>query len=102
MRFLHCSDVHITTRYQGVPLKTLGWRRAIALFELTLGGRAEQYRHADQTLARIASDVEHRGADHLILSGDVTAYAMEAEFEGARAALGALAGDKQRCTVIPG
>jgi 3',5'-cyclic AMP phosphodiesterase CpdA len=102
MKFLHCSDVHVTTRYRGVPLRQLGWRRAIALLELTAGGRAHAFRHAEQTLAAIAADVDRLGADHLILSGDVTAYAMEAEFQHAREALGSIAADKRRCTVIPG
>src|SRR5579871_2300514 len=102
MRFLHCSDVHITTRYRGVPLAELGWRRAIALFELSVGGRARHYQRAEATLAGIAGDLAGRRADHLILSGDVTAYAMEAEFAGARDALGPLATDPRRCTVIPG
>jgi 3',5'-cyclic AMP phosphodiesterase CpdA len=102
MKLVHCSDVHITTRYRGVPLRTLGWRRAIALLELSVGGRARAYRRAAQTLSAIASDAVRLGAAHLVLSGDVTAYAMDAEFEGARDALGPLATDKTRCTVIPG
>ncbi|HEX4620465.1 MAG TPA: metallophosphoesterase, partial [Myxococcaceae bacterium] len=73
-----------------------------ALLELSAGGLANAYRHAEQTLSAIAADVQRMGADHLILSGDVTAYAMEAEFAHARAALGALADDKRRCTVVPG
>jgi 3',5'-cyclic AMP phosphodiesterase CpdA len=102
MRFLHCSDVHVTTQYRGVPMRQLGWRRAIALLELTAGGRAHAFRNAQRTLQAIAADMPRRGADHFILSGDVTAYAMEAEFRGAREALGALGADKTRCTVVPG
>jgi 3',5'-cyclic AMP phosphodiesterase CpdA len=72
MRFVHCSDVHITADYFAQPLFRLGWRRWVAL------------------------------ADHFILSGDLTAYALESEFQGARAALGELVEDRSRCTVIPG
>ena len=69
----------MTTRYRGVPLAQLGWRRAIALFELSVGGRASHYARAEITLAGIARDLAGRRADHLILSGDITAYAMEEE-----------------------
>src|SRR5688572_26717780 len=99
MRFIHCSDVHVTGRYFGTPLRTLGWRRVLALLELGPGGRGRAYRDAAESLARIAGDVVARRADHLILSGDVTAYALESEFQGARTALGPLSADPRRCTV---
>jgi 3',5'-cyclic AMP phosphodiesterase CpdA len=102
MRFLHCSDVHVTQNYFAAPLLKLGWRRWIALFELELGGRAKAYSMAKQTLSRIVADARAHRVDHVILSGDLTAYAMEAEFQGAREALGELADDPRRLTVIPG
>src|SRR5262252_4643150 len=80
MRFLHCSDVHITEDYSKVPLLKLGWRRWMAL-------------------ARLA---ELERVDHLIVTGDVTAYSLEAEFARARGAMGRIADDRRRCTVIPG
>ncbi|MBU8900509.1 metallophosphoesterase [Corallococcus sp. H22C18031201] len=102
MRFLHCSDVHITEDYLALPWRKLGWRRWLALAELSVGGRARAYRQARRTLATLAADTRALGADHFILSGDLTAYALEAEFQGARSALGSLAADPRRCTVIPG
>lgn len=102
MRFLHCSDVHITADYFSLPFLKLGWRRWIAMAELSVGGRTKAYARAPETLATIASDAEQHGVDHFILSGDVTAYALEPEFQMARASLGALAEDPGRCTVIPG
>lgn len=102
MRFLHCSDVHITQNYAAAPFFQLGWRRWIALFELSFGGRAAAYAQASATLKQIVDDAKAHRVDHLILSGDLTAYAMEAEFQGAREALGALADDPRRCTLIPG
>ncbi|MBF5043587.1 metallophosphoesterase [Aggregicoccus sp. 17bor-14] len=100
MRFVHCSDVHITGDYFRSPLR-LGWRRWVALLELTAGGRARAFREAPATLAAISGAAEREGA-HLVVSGDLTAYALEEEFEGARRALGAPAGDPRRCTVVPG
>jgi 3',5'-cyclic AMP phosphodiesterase CpdA len=102
MRFLHCSDVHVTQAYfRGNPFP-LGWRRWIAMLELGIGGRSRAYADASSTLARIAGDVVRHRADHLVVSGDLTAYATEREFQGARAALGDIAADPARCSVIPG
>ncbi|MFP2931882.1 metallophosphoesterase family protein [Pyxidicoccus sp. 3LG] len=102
MRFAHCSDVHITEDYFALPLHRLGWRRWVALAELTVGGRAKRYARAPHALSAIVRDAQAHRADHFILSGDLTAYALEGEFSGARKALGPLADDPRRCTVIPG
>ena len=102
MRFLHCSDVHITQDYSATPLRKLGWRRTLALLELGIGGRAKAFRNAPDTLRQITRDVERHGADHLLISGDLTAYATELEFQTVRDALGALAAQRSTCSVIPG
>ena len=72
MRFLHCSDVHITEDYSKVPLLKLGWRRWMALAELRLG-RAAAFANADASLSKIARLAELERVDHLIVTGDVTA-----------------------------
>jgi 3',5'-cyclic AMP phosphodiesterase CpdA len=46
--------------------------------------------------------MEKHAVDHFILSGDLTAYALEGEFWLAQNALGDVGRDKRRCTVIPG
>lgn len=102
MRFLHCSDVHITQDYSTAPFFKLGWRRWTALLELSIGGRANAYRDAKQTLRQIANVVERGDADHLLLSGDLTGYATDAEFQSARDALGAIADSRANFSVIPG
>ena len=102
MRFLHCSDVHITADYFSLPIRKLGWRRWIAMAELSVGGRRKAYSRAPETLATIARDTELHGADHFILSGDVTAYALDPEFRVARESLGTLGEDPRRCTLVPG
>ncbi len=101
MRFLHCSDIHITGDYSQVPLATLGWRRTIARVELWRG-RQRLFRDAAQTVATMMRDAERLNVDHVIVSGDLTAYGLPEEFEGARAALEPFASDRRRCTVIPG
>ncbi|MBI3185998.1 MAG: metallophosphoesterase [Myxococcales bacterium] len=102
MRVLHCSDVHLTQDYFSTPLRQLGWRRSIALLELKLGGRAAAYAAAADSLRRIVADLERHRAGHLVVSGDLTAYAMESEFQLARDALSPVAENPGRCTVIPG
>jgi 3',5'-cyclic AMP phosphodiesterase CpdA len=102
MRFLHCSDVHITGDYLTPSLFQLGWRRLPALGELFIKGRARHFAHAGRTLKQIVADADRHKADHLIVSGDVTAYSLEEEFDGARAALEPFVNDRKRCTVVPG
>ncbi len=101
MRFLHCSDVHMTADYAALPLGPLGWRRWLAMFE-QWGGRRKAFAHAPETFAAIARDSLRPGVDHLIVTGDLTQYALEPEFVLARQALGPLADMPGRCTVIPG
>jgi 3',5'-cyclic AMP phosphodiesterase CpdA len=103
MRFLHLSDVHVTQDYFRSPFRKLGWRRAIAMLELSVGGRARKYEDARARIAHIVgAERKRHGADHVILSGDLTAYATHWEFGQAKEALGELAEDTSRLTVIPG
>jgi 3',5'-cyclic AMP phosphodiesterase CpdA len=102
MRFLHCSDVHVTDDYGARQLLRLGWRRWIALVELQLGGRARRFAHAENALQQIARDAEALAVDHLIVSGDLTAYSMPDEFTRARAALAPWTDNPLRASVIPG
>jgi len=102
MRFLHFSDVHVTANYRRHSFLRLGWRRWIAFMELTVGGRARAFARAPETIGRILEDASTLHVDHVILSGDLTAYALPAEFQGVRDALGRWAEEPRRCTVIPG
>jgi 3',5'-cyclic AMP phosphodiesterase CpdA len=102
MRFLHCSDVHITDDYFHRNLLRLGWRRWVAMAELQLGGRARRFARAEETLRQIAKDGQSLAVDHLVLSGDLTAYSMPDEFARARAALAPWAEDRTRASIIPG
>jgi len=102
MRFLHFSDVHVTGDYRRHSLLRLGWRRWVAMGELTFGGRAEAFARAPETIGRILEDARTLAVDHVILSGDLTAYALPVEFEGARKAIGTWADEPRRFTVIPG
>lgn len=72
----------------------------MAQLELKLARRAKRYVHAPETIARIAAAAAE--ADHVVLSGDLTALALDEEFAGVRKALGPLADRPDRLSVIPG
>lgn len=101
LTFLHCSDVHITASYRERSPSELGWRRSIALLELSVGGRSRAYARASETLRALAAQVTRGRAAHLVLSGDVTAYALQEEFSAARAVLSGLLTSRQ-VTIVPG
>jgi 3',5'-cyclic AMP phosphodiesterase CpdA len=89
--------------YRPAPWLTMGWQRWIAMWEVF--GRRQRglvYQDAPHTVARIISDMDAHGAEHLLVSGDLTGYGMPDEFVAARAALGELALSRARCSVIPG
>lgn len=102
MRILHISDVHVQIDYSERPWRKIGWRRVAAQLELKLARRARRYENAPQTIRRLLKEGEKHGVDHVILSGDLTALALDEEFEGVRDALGALADRSDKLTVIPG
>jgi len=102
LRLIHVSDVHVQIDYRQVPWRRLGWRRAVAQLELQVFGRSRKYEQAEATLRQIAQDVPALRVDHVMFTGDFTALATREEFECARQALGPLADDPRRLSVIPG
>lgn len=73
-----------------------------ALAELRIRGRGRVFAKSPETIRTIVDDVGRHRADHLIVSGDLTGYALEEEFDGAKGALGSITEDKRRCTIVPG
>jgi 3',5'-cyclic AMP phosphodiesterase CpdA len=71
-------------------------------YELVVQGRARAFSHAPEAIRAIARDADRHRVDHIVLSGDLTASALPSEFLGAASALGTLAREPRRCTVIPG
>lgn len=102
VRLVHFSDVHVQVDYRSEPWWPLGWRRWAALVEMIGMRRERRYQEAEATLARLADEAVRHKADHVILSGDLTAMALDEEFRRARAALAPVAKGPREFSVIPG
>jgi 3',5'-cyclic AMP phosphodiesterase CpdA len=102
MRVLHCSDVHVTEDPSRTEFFRRGPRFWMSWYELVVKGRAKAFFEAPEAIRAIVRDAERHAVDHLVLSGDLTASALPSEFAGAASALGELASNPRRCTVIPG
>jgi 3',5'-cyclic AMP phosphodiesterase CpdA len=101
MRILHCSDFHVLADYAGTPLGQLGWRRLPALVELRVKKRGEYFAYAKPNVSRLMEEARRLGAAHVVVSGDLTGYAMEDEFAEAARLLGEWL-CPSRLTVVPG
>ncbi|MBI5542982.1 MAG: metallophosphoesterase [Deltaproteobacteria bacterium] len=101
MRLIHLSDVHVQIDYASLPLRRYGWRRAVAQLEWVGLRRAQRFHNALGALKQIVHEIQELRPDHVLLTGDLTALAVEEEFACARAALEPIA-RPGLLTVIPG
>jgi len=99
MRLFHISDLHFQADIPLSRFPRLGWRRLVAQTEYRLLGRRKRFADVPSTVRRLLTEAEAWHADHLLVSGDLTAIALPEEFEEARAALAPWSG---RMTIIPG
>jgi len=99
MRLFHISDLHFQADIPLSRFPSLGWRRLVAQTEYRLLGRRKRFADVAGAVRRLLAEATAWGADHLLVSGDLTAIALPEEFEEARHAL---AGWSGRMTIIPG
>ena len=99
MRLFHISDLHFQADIPLSRFPMLGWRRLVAQTEYRLLGRRKRFADVPGAVRGLLAEATAWGADHLLVSGDLTAIALPEEFEEARAAL---AGWSGRMTIIPG
>ncbi len=99
MRLFHISDLHFQADIPLARFPTLGWRRLMAQTEYRLLGRRGRFATVVQTVKRLLAEADAQRADHLLVSGDLTALALPEEFEEARQHLRTWSG---RMTIIPG
>jgi len=97
VRIVQLSDIHVW-QYVYNPLKLLS-KRAVGMFEL-LTGRAQKFRL--ERLSAVVERVRELEPDHVLITGDLTTTALQAEFTEARRELEGLLTDPARATVIPG
>jgi 3',5'-cyclic AMP phosphodiesterase CpdA len=97
LRIIHLSDIHVW-RYTFNPLR-LANKRALGVLSLVVR-RARRFRL--ERLRDVVDRVLGLGADHVLITGDLTTTALPAEFQAARAALADLLADPGRVTVLPG
>jgi 3',5'-cyclic AMP phosphodiesterase CpdA len=97
LRIVHLSDIHFW-QYTTNPFRLLSKRMA-GMASLLLG-RAHRFRL--ERIPELVDRVKDVGADHILITGDLTTTALPTEFRAARAALAAWLGDPARVTIIPG
>lgn len=99
MKIAHFSDLHLLA-LDGVPARRFLNKRLTGWVNLRLE-RGSIHRAA--YVRAIAREVRRLEVDHVVVTGDLTNLALEAEFELAREVLeGELGLDPSRVTVVPG
>jgi 3',5'-cyclic AMP phosphodiesterase CpdA len=93
--------VHIQVNHWKLPLRRWGWRRAIAQIEWVVLGRAKRFEGGLETLRQVVAQIQSLQPDHVLISGDLTALAVEEEFRLVRNALASL-DNPNLLTVVPG
>lgn len=83
VRLAHFSDVHITTTPLGWQRRDWLTKRVTGWINTHLLSRRWRFRHAADTLARIAADIRDRRPDAIVFSGDATMLGFPAEVERA-------------------
>ncbi len=96
-RISHVSDLHVLSPH-AVEWRRILFNKRVTGYANLLAHRARAYRR-EYLLAVLSAAAA--GADHLVVTGDITNLALEREFEEARALLDGLARTVE-VTVVPG
>jgi 3',5'-cyclic AMP phosphodiesterase CpdA len=97
MRVIHLSDIHVW-RYTW-DLRRLASVRALGVMELLLG-RARRFQL--DRLKAVVERVVGLGADHILITGDLTTTALPSEFRESRRLLAPLLRERERVSIVPG
>ncbi len=100
-RLFHLSDLHHQLDWRARSLGSTGWRGLIGRVELHGMGRLARFAGARDTISRLVERALESNADHVLLTGDLTALGDEVELGEARALLEPLI-SAGRLVVIPG
>src|SRR6266446_4206231 len=99
VRLAHVSDIHLTAEDSHWRLDDWFSKRLAAWMNLRWLGRGRRFQHADHVMARLMQDMQERGSDFTIFSGDATALGFEPEF---RKAAGFLQVEQRQGLAVPG
>jgi 3',5'-cyclic AMP phosphodiesterase CpdA len=97
LRIIHLSDIHVW-RYDFNPFHLFN-KRAFGMAGLVVR-RARKFRL--ERLHEVVTRIQTLGANHLLITGDLTTTALPAEFLAAKTALGPLLANSERVTILPG
>jgi len=98
MRIAHLSDLHILD-LEGVPAWRLANKRFTGWLNLKLHRGSV---HKREVVEALLDDLRAHGADHVVITGDVTNLALEPEFDRARAVLARLGFAPEQVSLVPG
>lgn len=101
-RVVHLSDLHLQADTSGLSVADIGLHRAIPRIELEQLGRGRRFDGAGPRLARVAEELDALAPDAVLVSGDLTALALECEFHAAHDVLAAFAGPRRPVFAVPG
>ena len=87
MKVVHLTDLHVQTAPR---MSEMTGKRLLGSMNLYVLGRKKKFSQAVQEAAVAAAVAEE--PDVVVLTGDVTAQALDAEFDAARELLGPCAG----------
>jgi 3',5'-cyclic AMP phosphodiesterase CpdA len=98
-KIAHLSDLHLLSLAGAVPWRLLN-KRATGWLNLKL---KREHKHKAELLHRVADAIRAEQVDHVVVTGDVSNLALEAEFELVRDLLDRRLGlPPERVSVVPG
>ncbi|GMU61131.1 MAG: hypothetical protein AMXMBFR34_28940 [Myxococcaceae bacterium] len=100
-RIVHVSDLHQQVDWGRRSFFSTGWRGAPGRFELHGMGRLARFEGVQARLERLVDELHAHSADHLVVTGDVSALGHEDEVGQVEELLRPLLA-AGRMTVIPG
>jgi 3',5'-cyclic AMP phosphodiesterase CpdA len=99
MRIAHVSDLHLVALEGAVPFRLLN-KRISGYLNLVLN---RSHSHKEEIARKILAHLREQSPDHVIVTGDVSNLALEAEFDLVRAVLDSVLGlDPASVTIVPG
>ncbi|MGZ8830225.1 MAG: metallophosphoesterase family protein, partial [Thermoanaerobaculia bacterium] len=95
-RIAHVSDLHVLS-HTGAQWRAMLFNKRITGYANTVGRRGRVHRR--EFLVEVL-DAASKGADHVVVTGDITNLALESEYEDARSLLETVA-RRVEVTVVP-